>query len=353
MVKKKIVLIGSTNLNGVPAGGEEYKNQLLVKLFKCDDFKLSIVDTYHWSRRPEVFLQLFYYILIYKSDYIVVSASSNSVYKLLSVIKFIRPNKLKSIIYFVLGGFLPGALQKEQFSITVYRGLHWIIVQGKQMRTLLNSLGLNNVIEIPNFKNTRIFLETSGNNHKNSRKLIFISTICKEKGVDLIFQAISLLKVQNNKVVHFEIDFYGPIEKTYEKTFADNLIKHSDVVKYCGYLDIMNNTQKSYSILERYEALVFPTLYEGEGFPGIFIDAFICGLPIITTNWHMNGEIIKNGINGLILKNNSAESLLISILKLLENPELSKVISLNNKKLSSEFDMMDIYESKISLLFTK
>ncbi len=352
-VKKKVVIIGSINTNGLPSGGEEYKNQLLTQLFRKDNYLISIVDTYNWSRRPIVFLRLFYYLFVFNSDNIIISASSNSVYKLLRVIHFFQPKKLESIIYFVLGGFLPGALQKKQYSITFYRRLRWIIVQGQQMKEILISLGLKNVVEIPNFKNTKLYDKSIGNSHFHSKKLIFISTICREKGVDLIFEAISLLKKEENKGFFFEVDFYGPIDKAYKSIFEQKLKQFSDLTKYCGYLDILNDPFGSYSVMEKYKALLFPTCYEGEGFPGIFIDAFICGLPVITTDWHMNNEIIKNEINGLILENNTSNGLINAISKLFDNPELSKVISLNNKKLSEKFDMFEIYENRISVLFTK
>ena len=67
---------------------------------------------------------------------------------------------------------------------------------------------------------------------------------------------------------------------------------------------------------------MFPTYWEGEGFPGTFIDCFASGLPIIATDWNYNAEIIKNNLTGYIYKRDSDNYNLIKEIKLsLENVE--------------------------------
>lgn len=62
---------------------------------------------------------------------------------------------------------------------------------------------------------------------------------------------------------------------------------------------------QSTEVLKNYDALLFPTYYEGEGFAGTIIDAFAAGLPVIASDWKYNSEIIKQGITGVITKTHS------------------------------------------------
>ena len=77
-------------------------------------------------------------------------------------------------------------------------------------------------------------------------------------------------------------------------------------IQYKGYLKILNNEIVAYEILSQYCVMVFPSYYPGEGFPGVFLDAFNVGMPIIASDWNMHAEVINDGYNGKIVetKNN-------------------------------------------------
>ena len=66
-----------------------------------------------------------------------------------------------------------------------------------------------------------------------------------------------------------------------------------------GGLDLTK--EAGYRQLATYDAMLFPIFYEGEGFPGVFIDAFIAAIPVIATDWHCNTEIIHVGRTGFII----------------------------------------------------
>mgnify|MGYP002239410386 CR=1 FL=1 len=56
--------------------------------------------------------------------------------------------------------------------------------------------------------------------------------------------------------------------------------------------------ETGYRTLCRYDIMLFPTYWYGEGFPGIVMDAYIAGLPLIASDWNINTEVIteKTGI---------------------------------------------------------
>jgi Glycosyltransferase len=67
--------------------------------------------------------------------------------------------------------------------------------------------------------------------------------------------------------------------------------------------------KKGYDRLATYDMLLFPTYWKGEGFAGIFIDAFVSGLPMIITDWAHNSQFVKKGETGLFIPVHDAKAL--------------------------------------------
>jgi len=117
-----------------------------------------------------------------------------------------------------------------------------------------------------------------------------------EKGIESIFNCLKRLEKEglSDKV---SVDFYGIVNEQYT-TFQEQVRRITNV-RYNGLLNL--TTIDGYKTLSSYDIMLFPTYYEGEGFPGVFIDAFIAGLPVITTDWHYNSEVIQDGKTGFII----------------------------------------------------
>ena len=68
-----------------------------------------------------------------------------------------------------------------------------------------------------------------------------------------------------------------------------------------------------------YDVLILPTYHEGEGYPGIILEAFSLGLPVISTNWNSIPEIVKHNENGLLVPIKDVDSLIKAILYFNQN----------------------------------
>ena len=75
----------------------------------------------------------------------------------------------------------------------------------------------------------------------------------------------------------------------------------------------MLDNSAGYDTLASYDVMLFPTYWHGEGFPGIIIDAFIAGLPVIATDWNLNSSLIQNGYNGMIIPVHNVDALVDSM----------------------------------------
>jgi glycosyltransferase involved in cell wall biosynthesis len=293
------LLIAGINLHKRPEGGEHYKNQLIHD-FLISSTSVKTVDTHHWRSNPWVLFRLFYFLVLKNSwDKIIVSITPQSALKIIRIVSKLSPSNASKIVYFVIGGNLPKMLNSA--GVIRMNNINKVIVEGEKIKRELIALGVTVQIDVlPNFKKVEQ-VEIS----RKVLKFLYIGTITRSKGVFDILQAMEYLEIP--------FHFYGPMDLNEEDQtlFKSKLTKK---IEYKGYLSILNDEKEAYTVLSEYTALVFPSYYPGEGFPGVFIDAFIAGLPIITTNWNMNEEIVINGFNGRIINVQDVQGLSDAIL---------------------------------------
>lgn len=126
---------------------------------------------------------------------------------------------------------------------------------------------------------------------------MFLSRIMPEKGCDYILEAARILN-EEGFADKYIIDFYGKVADEYKDVF-DRKINGLDNVNYNGFLNLRNN--EGYDQLASYDAMLFPTYWKGEGFAGVFIDAFIAGLPMIATDWAHNKAFLREAETALFI----------------------------------------------------
>jgi glycosyltransferase involved in cell wall biosynthesis len=329
----KTIFIGAINENHQPLGGEEYKNQLIISLLKQEKIDLVYFDTYSWKCKPLFIFRLLCTLVFQKVDRVVISASSVSTYRLLQIIHAVKPRLLIKCTYVVIGGYFPEAIESRKFNKRIYELLNLIIVEGHGLRKRLESVSSSlNIKVVPNFK---AFPElTSILNDRNAIfKFIFVGRISQAKGVQHIIDS-------TNQIQHlypskpFNVDFYGPKEEEFE---------YNESCNYKGYLNFIDHPEKSYTHLMQYDCMLFPTTWKGEGFPGVIIDAFIAGLPVIATDWNMNTEIIEDGVNGYIIPSNNVQALTEKMIWVMENPTELENIGITNREKSKNYHIDTVW----------
>ena len=122
-------------------------------------------------------------------------------------------------------------------------------------------------------------------------RFIFVGHVRAEKGVFTLLEAFD----QSTENVH--CDIYGPIYPETREKFL-NSVDNIKNVSYKGILD----AKKVVETMGASHVFVFPTAYQGEGHPGVVIEAMIAGLPIITTKHRSIPEIVEDGTNGLLIE---------------------------------------------------
>ncbi len=147
--------------------------------------------------------------------------------------------------------------------------------------------------------------------YKKSKTLIIV-TVCrltKEKGLDVLFQALSLLNFKNYKLL---IAGDG-IEKLKLKQRSKKL-NISSKIKYLGFL-------KDVKPILKLSNLYINTSYF-EGFPNSVVEAINHGMPVICSQSHGGvNEILLNGKCGTIFNNGDSFDLASKIEEYYNNPK--------------------------------
>lgn len=334
-----IIFIGPVGAGKKSDGGSIIKNQILTERLKTlTDIK--IVDTTFWKKDVKVAAKLLYNILRYPHYNIIISSSYKSAYTFIKILTHIV--KKDRIFYWVIGGALPENIIKDKLNLNYYKKVNKIIVEGKKMQADLMKQGLSNVIYIPNLKRID-YLPVITRENKDMTRFVFLSRIIRLKGCDLIFDSCERLNAEGFEK-KYNVTFYGPIDSSYETHFKDRIAKLANV-SYNGFLNLKEST--GYDELAQYDCMLFPTFWPTEGFPGIIIDAFIAGLPVICTDWNMNSELILDKENGFVIESIDDESLTACMRSFIQNKDDYSYIIKNNQDKVHDYNVNEIVTSDL------
>ena len=155
-------------------------------------------------------------------------------------------------------------------------------------------------------------------------KIIFVGKICEEKGAFLLINVAAQL----NEVI--TVDFFGSCQ---DKNLLSIMDKVSNV-NFKGTIDPCFVPDK----LVNYDLLCLPTKYNGEGYPGVILEAFSVGLPVISTKWQAIPEIVDHDENGWLIEVDDFSMLTYLLINLKKDKALLERVSKKAKESFSVFD---------------
>lgn len=317
--KKRIAIIGHFGGNEVCYDGQTVKTRTLYQGFQkeldCAPYK---VDTYYKKHNPiKLLWQTFFGVFFHKDIFVLLSGNGMMTY--FPFLYFISKIKKLNVYHDVIGGDLD-ILIKKRPELCKYLNsftVNWVETNGIKQR--IEALGINNASVLPNFKNlSAIDPQDIVAYESVDRCYCFctFSRVMAEKGITDAIDAVADINGKRGYTVA-KLDVYGPIEESYREEFDKLICQHSDCVTYKGSVDSQNSVQT----LQSYFALLFPTRWGGEGFPGTILDCFASAVPVIATDWNANGEIINHMETGLLYPNDDFSDLTSAIEWAIDNKD--------------------------------
>lgn len=187
---------------------------------------------------------------------------------------------------------------------------------------------LPNICVIPN---AAMFVADRYSDVSNKR-IIAVGRLDYQKGFDRLIQAWKII-YKSGKYNDWRLDIFGQGEW---KEMLQGMIDERGLNSSAFINKPTKNIGKEYA---ESAMLVMSSNYEG--FPMVMIEAMACGLPVVAFDFKCGPkDIISDGENGLIIRNGDIEALAEGMMRLMEDTENRKRMSLNARKI------VDTYSEK-------
>ena len=134
------------------------------------------------------------------------------------------------------------------------------------------------------------------------RRLLFLSVLERDKGLP---ELVAAARTFPHGV---RLSVFGPAVRSFDV----GAIRSLSNATYRGVAP----PDRVPDIMEAHDALVLPTRYRHEGYPGVVIEAFQMGLPVIVSRMPSLQELVTEGRDGLFVEAGSVESLRDAVIRL-------------------------------------
>jgi len=191
----------------------------------------------------------------------------------------------------------------------------------------LESFGVSNIHVVRNGIDLRKINEIKPS--INTCDIIFIGRFIKEKNLDILIESVAHIKKDLPKIkCHIIGD--GPEKNILFSQVSDLRLENN--VKFFGFLDY----DEVIAMIKSSKVLVLPSIREGFGI--VVLEAFACGVPVVTVKSPQNAAYeLVNEETGFIVDLNVRE-LSDSIYKLITSDELNKKFSDAAVRKAQEYD---------------
>lgn len=193
-----------------------------------------------------------------------------------------------------------------------------IFVSSYMKTQIMKKYDFTNYQIIPNGYERTLFPAKEKKGISGNFKIISVGSLDYYKGHDLLLEAVRI-----SKGVELTIIGSGPCYDQYKKIIMENdLSSRVRIIKYVKQSDLSD-------ILSENDLFCLPSRSESFGVAGL--EALATGIPVISSKTGEMIKIIKNGINGFLIDEVSAESIAAAI-------SIARQILWNRNEISSSVE---------------
>lgn len=312
MMSKQVAIIGHFGGNKQFLDGQTVKTKVLYdELNKTGKYEIYKIDTYYKKHNPlKLLWQTFKGLCLCDDVFILVSGGGMKVY--FPMLYYVGKLKNLRVYHDVIGGNLDKYVEKNASFDKYINSFSVNWVETKNMKLKLEKLGINNAAALPNFKDLKNVAPSDYSD--DVFRFCTFSRVMREKGIEEAIDVIKKINSEAGKIV-CTLDIYGVVDDGYVDAFEKLKVLFGDEVRYGGLVPY----SESVSVLKNYYALLFPTYWDGEGFPGTILDAYASGIPVIASDWNYNRELVNHLKTGLLYPEGDMKSLYDCVKWVVEN----------------------------------
>ena len=342
---KSVSIIGHFAQGRVVLNGQTIKTKIIADQLENIYGKENVrrIDTADgWRFLLRLPFSAFYWLCISKNIIMLPAHNGVRIIPLVLVVATLLFHR--RLFYVVIGGWLPEHTRRNVMLRWILRRLNRIFPESLSMKIALEEQGFQNITIMPNTKPLDIAnIKSLPDDTRTPLSACTFSRVMREKGIEEAVEAVIACNKKTNRV-SVTLDIYGQIESGEEQWFESLKKTFPDFVRYQGAVGY----QETNKILCQYNALLFPTFYDGECFAGTFLDAFAAGLPVIASDWHDNANIVKHGYTGFIFPVHSVKALTLQLIDIVNNPTSLSILRENCLKEALKYKPENIVKTLVS-----
>ncbi len=147
-------------------------------------------------------------------------------------------------------------------------------------------------------------------------KILFLSMVCKEKGVGDLIEACRLLR---DRGLDFRCQIAGGAASEEElRGFQAQAESLGGQIEFLGSV----TGEAKWNLFAGADIFCFPTQHPTETFGIVLLEAMMAGLPVVATDWRAIPEIVVEGETGLLVPVRDPAATADRLARLLQDPEM-------------------------------
>lgn len=215
-----------------------------------------------------------------------------------------------------------------------YRRANMIVYQFKCFESFfLFAYKKNKTQAIPNM----IFDSAASPGHKDRKcpiKFASVSTLYPVKRISLMINIIAELR---KKQLDIELNIYGDGPDREQLESQVKSMRLQDSIHFHGHVADVNSS------ISQNDILLMTS--EREGFPNVIIEAMNVGVPTVTFNYHDGiGEIISDGINGVLIEQDNVKAYIDKLEFLVKNPHIITNMGENGLAMCKKYNKENVIQ---------
>ncbi|KAA0257635.1 glycosyltransferase family 4 protein [Deferribacter autotrophicus] len=173
----------------------------------------------------------------------------------------------------------------------------------RSLTARVNKKTIYNVFAFPeNGKNLKV---------KKNKRIVFIGSIRKQKGLHVLFNALAFLKKKN---FCLKLEIIGEPITDRDKRYKKRLLKLAKKLNITSQIKWRGFIGESLELLKQYDILILPSIYP-EAYPTVILEAYSVRTFIIASDIGGSREILDKSKSGFLFLNNNYKSLANKILE--------------------------------------
>lgn len=172
--------------------------------------------------------------------------------------------------------------------------------------------------------------------------LIYVGRLAAFKGFDRVVHAYQKLKQQGAPVRLLILGVFDPLHPSGLSEEQMLGLQNDSSVLMPGWKE---NVAEWFAISD---LCVFPS--EREGMPVCLMEALCMGVPVVTSNSRGCRDIVRDGVDGYVLKETCVNQIVNAVDRLMKNPTTLNSMRISAKERRGEFDRGEFIQEQIDAL---